>query len=193
MVSPAQPLGAESSTPQSRTLTVLLILLGALVTAASGHGWRQSALALVGALFGFSLYHASFGFASSYRQLLVRGDGRGVLAQLLMLSRATVLFAPLLIQGVGDGAVRPLALQAVVGAFLFGIGMQLGSGCACGTLYTIGGGSAMVVMTLASFAGGSLAASLSSGAWTALPSLEPVSLLRLRGWGVTRGFTLAAC
>ena len=182
-MAPAQPLAAIRPAPQSRTLTVLLALVAALVVGVAGYGWRQSALALVGVLFGISLYHASFGFASSYRQLLLRGDGRGVLAQVLMLSLATLLFAPLLISGVGRGAVAPLALQAVIGAFVFGIGMQLGSGCACGTLYTIGGGSAMMLLTLVSFSGGSFAASLSSQPWSALPRLEPVSLLQLWGWG----------
>ena len=182
-MAPAQPLAAIRPAPQTRTLTVLLALVAALVVGVAGYGWRQSALALVGVLFGISLYHASFGFASSYRQLLLRGDGRGVLAQVLMLSLATLLFAPLLISGVGRGAVAPLALQAVIGAFVFGIGMQLGSGCACGTLYTIGGGSAMMLLTLVSFSGGSFAASLSSQPWSALPRLEPVSLVQLWGWG----------
>jgi len=182
-MAPAQPLLAGARpTPQSRLLVMLLALVAALVVGVVGYGWRQSALALVGVLFGISLYHASFGFASSYRQLLLRGDGRGVLAQVLMLSVATLLFAPLLIAGVGRGAVAPLALQAVIGAFLFGIGMQLGSGCACGTLYTIGGGSAMMVLTLVSFSGGSFAASLSTEAWAVLPRLDPVSLLQRWGW-----------
>lgn len=182
-MAPALPLDAIRPAPQSRTLTLLLALVAALVVGVAGYGWRQSALALVGVLFGISLYHASFGFASSYRQLLSRGDGRGVLAQVLMLSLATLLFAPLLISGVGRGAVAPLALQAVIGAFVFGIGMQLGSGCACGTLYAIGGGSAMMLLTLVSFSGGSFAASLSSQPWSVLPRLEPVSLLQLWGWG----------
>ena len=182
-MAPAQSLAEIRPAPQSRTLTVLLALVAALAVGVAGYGWRQSALALVGVLFGISLYHASFGFASSYRQLLLRGDGRGVLAQVLMLSLATLLFAPLLISGVGRGAVAPLALQAVIGAFVFGIGMQLGSGCACGTLYTIGGGSAMMLLTLVSFSGGSFAASLSSQPWSLLPRLEPVSLLQLWGWG----------
>jgi uncharacterized membrane protein YedE/YeeE len=136
---------------QSPLLYVLLGLVAALAVGVSSFGWQQSALALVGTLFGLTLYQASFGFASSYRHLVVRGDGRGVLAQVLMLGLATVLFAPLIIGGIGRGTVSPLAVQAVVGAFLFGVGMQLGSGCACGTLYTIGGGSSMMLLTLATF------------------------------------------
>ncbi len=169
--------------PQSPLLYMLLALVAALVLGVSGFGWQQSALALVGTLFGLALYQASFGFASSYRHLVVRGDGRGVLAQVLMLGLATVLFAPLIIGGVGRGAVSPLAVQAMVGAFLFGIGMQLGSGCACGTLYTIGGGSSMMLLTLLTFGTGSFLGTLTDGAWQGLPQTEALSLIGLWSWG----------
>ncbi|WOD39024.1 YeeE/YedE family protein [Nodosilinea sp. E11] len=168
---------------QSPALYILLALVVVLVVGVSGFGWQQSALALVGTLFGLTLYQASFGFASSYRHLLVRGDGRGVLAQVLMLGLATVLFAPLLISGIGRGAVAPVAAQAVVGAFLFGIGMQLGSGCACGTLYTIGGGSSMMLLTLLTFGTGSFLGTLTDGVWQGLPKAEAMSLIGLWGWG----------
>jgi uncharacterized membrane protein YedE/YeeE len=162
---------------------VLLALVAALVLGVSGFGWQQSALALVGTLFGLTLYQASFGFASSYRHLLVRGDGRGVFAQVLMLALATLLFAPLLMYGVGRGALAPVATQAVLGAFLFGVGMQLGSGCACGTLYTIGGGSSMMLLTLLTFGTGSFLGTLTDGLWQGLPKTEAMSLIDLWGWG----------
>ena len=95
-------------------------------------------------LFVLMLCRSSFGFASSYRSLLVYGDGRDGLAQVLMLSLATPLFASLSMDRIGRGAAAPVALRAVTGAFLFGSGMQLGRGCACGTLTTIGGGSSML-------------------------------------------------
>jgi hypothetical protein len=168
--------------PQQWPLLIIAALVSALMLAAGSLGWKQAALTLVGVLFGVTLYHSGFGFASAYRQLLVRGDGRGVLAQVLMLALATALFAPLLINGVGRGAVAPVALQAAIGATLFGVGMQLGSGCACGTLYAIGGGSSMMLITLLSFSAGSFLASLSNGLWSSLPRLEPLSLLELGGW-----------
>ncbi|MDX2216050.1 MAG: YeeE/YedE family protein [Oculatellaceae cyanobacterium bins.114] len=138
-------------------------------------------------MFGLTLYHASFGFASSYRKLFVYRDVRGVLAQILMLAIATLIFAPFLLTGNAfgqdlRGAVAPVALQGVIGAFLFGIGMQLGSGCACGTLYTIGGGSSMMLLTLLTFGIGSFGASLTESLWAALPKAEPISLLKSWGW-----------
>ena len=160
-----------------------MALVGALLAATASHGWRQAALAGTGVLLGATLQHASFGFASGYRRLFLRGDGRGVLAQLLLLLLLTLLFAPILLSGVARGAVAPVALQAAIGATLFGVGMQLGSGCACGTLYAIGGGSGMMLFTLVSFSGGSFLASLTPDPWRELPRLEPVSLLERWGWG----------
>lgn len=156
--------------------------MSVLVVAASTQGWRQGLLALIGALFGVSLYHASFGFASAYRHFVVRGDGRGITAQLLLLAVSTALFAPILISGAAQGAVAPLALQAVFGAALFGVGMQLGSGCACGTLSAIGGGSSVMLVTLGGFGAGSFLATLTAGVWRGLPKLEPVVLVDRWGW-----------
>jgi uncharacterized protein len=174
----------ESFQPRSQNafVFVLLAILAGLTAGLLTFGWRQSALFIIGTLFGVTLYHASFGFASSYRRLLVDRDVRGVLSQVMMLALATVLFAPLLISEVGRGAVAPVAVQGAIGAFLFGVGMQLGSGCACGTLYTIGGGSSMMLITLLTFGTGSFLGSLTNGFWQALPQAEAISLVQIWGW-----------
>ena len=96
-------------------LCLLLALVIGLTAGLMVFGWRQSALFLIGTLFGLTLYQASFGFASAYRRLVVHGDGQGVLAQVLMLALATVLFAPILISGVGRGALAPVAVFQFVG------------------------------------------------------------------------------
>lgn len=173
------------------TLILVAVLLGAAI-ALSSFGWRQSVLFLIGSLFGLSLYHAAFGFAAAYRKLVVYGDVQGVMAQIVMLALATVLFAPVLIQGNVFGrdvtaSVSPVAVQGAIGAFLFGIGMQLGSGCACGTLYTIGGGSSLMLLTLLTFGIGSFWASLTGEIWAGLPRTAPLSLIQLWGW---RGLAL---
>jgi uncharacterized membrane protein YedE/YeeE len=168
--------------PQRLPLLAIAALLSGLLVAAASHGWRPSALAAVGVLLGASLQHASFGFASGYRRLLVHGDGRGVLAQVILLLLLTLLFAPILLSGAAQGSVAPVALQAAIGATLFGVGMQLGSGCACGTLAAIGGGSGMMLVTLTSFGAGSFLATLTPGPWRALPRLEAISLLERWGW-----------
>jgi hypothetical protein len=81
--------------PQRRSLLVITVLVSALLVVAAAQGWRLGALAGVGVLLGASLFHASFGFASGYRRLFVEGDGRGVLAQILLLVLLTLLFAPI--------------------------------------------------------------------------------------------------
>ncbi|MEN9221151.1 MAG: YeeE/YedE family protein [Thermostichus sp. BF3_bins_97] len=175
--------GSFQPRPQRRGVMLLLAVMVALsLGLGSFYTWRQGSLFGIGCLFGLTLYHASFGFASSYRKLIVRGEVKGVLAQLLMLAVATLLFAPLLLTHSAQGAVAPVGLQGVVGAFLFGIGMQLGSGCACGTLYTIGAGSSMMLFTLTSFCLGSFWASLVDGWWVGWPRLQPHSLLG--DWGL---------
>jgi uncharacterized membrane protein YedE/YeeE len=176
------------TTPRSPKLFVVLILalFSAGAFAIGIYGWRQSVLFLVGGLFGIALYHASFGFASAYRKLFVHGEVKGIIAQIWMLAIATILFTPVLAAGTlwGQdfrGALSPVAVSGAIGAFLFGIGMQLGSGCACGTLYTIGGGSSMMVITLLTFCAGSFWASLTGDLWSGLPRIPPVSLVQ--NWG----------
>lgn len=168
---------------QRLALLAITALVSALIVAAGAHGWRLAALAGVGVLLGASLFHAHFGFASGFRRLFVHGDGRGVLAQLVLLLLLTLLFTPILLSSAARGAIAPVGLQAAIGATLFGVGMQLGSGCACGTLYAIGGGSGMMLFTLVSFSAGSFLATLMADPWRLLPWHEPVSLLERWGWG----------
>jgi len=141
----------------------------------------------VALLLGLTLYHATFGFASAYRQLILHGRIEGVRAHLLLLALATVLFAPILASGSVfghgvSGAYAPFSLQVAVGALMFGIGMQLGNGCASGTLYAVGGGSPRMLLTLISFVAGSFWASLHLGWWQELPSLGVVTLGHVLGW-----------
>lgn len=168
-------------------------LAGALVLLAVGAwylgqtvGASQAALYLVGAALGATLYHASFGFTSSWRVFIADGRGAGLRAQMLMLALACALFFPALAQGSlfgtpVSGNVSPVGVSVAVGAFLFGIGMQLGGGCASGTLYTVGGGSTRMVITLVGFVIGSLIGSAHLPWWTSLPHLAPISLVKELG------------
>src|SRR5499427_6460826 len=111
---------------------------GALTIAFS---WRQGALFVLGGGLGLVLYHALFGFTSAWRVFIADGRGAGLRAQMLMLAVAVVLFFPALAHGtlLGQpvhGEYGAVGMSVLVGAFLFGLGMQLGGGCASGTLYT---------------------------------------------------------
>jgi uncharacterized protein len=150
-------------------------------------GPRQSALYLLGAVMGLVLYHAAFGFTSAWRVFIADRRGEGLRAQMLMLAIAVILFFPALSAGsiFGQpvhGNVSPVGVSLLFGAFIFGIGMQIGGGCASGTLYTVGGGSVRMLLTLAAFIAGSALGAAHFDWWAAQPSLPAISLVK--NWGV---------
>jgi len=167
---------------------VLAVALSALILVDVGidQGARKAALFCVGLALGITLYASSFGFAGSWRAFLSQGRGAGLRGQMLMLAIACLLFFPVIEarelfgHRVG-GFVAPVGLSVAVGAFLFGIGMQLGGACASGTLFTVGGGNSRMVVTLLFFIIGSVVATHHLGWWLALPSFGPVSVIRIFG------------
>lgn len=189
----ALPVRAGSAVIQWPVAAVAVALLAMLSLAVDA---RMAALLLIGTLLGLTLFHAAFGFASVYRVALLRRELVGVRAQMLMLALATLLFAPALADGevfgraVG-GAFAPIGVQVAAGAFMFGIGMQLGGGCGSGTLYTAGGGNARMFITLLAFVGGSFWASLHMGWWQALPGAPPLVLGEALGWPLAVALQLA--
>lgn len=161
-------------------LIVIALLLLDLVSL------RQAMLFLVGTALGVTLYHAAFGFTSAWRVFIKERRGAGLRAQMVMLALAVLLFFPALANGTlfgqpVTGFVSPVGTSVVVGAFLFGIGMQLGGGCASGTLFAAGGGNVRMLFTLLFFIIGSVTATQHIGWWFSLPSLPPVSLLQTLG------------
>ncbi|KQS72660.1 hypothetical protein ASG39_02610 [Rhizobium sp. Leaf371] len=180
--SEAPPLGAPG------LIAIAVLLLGTVVLGLF-YGAVQGALFLVGGALGISLYHAAFGFTSAWRVFIAEGRGRGLRVQMILLALAVILFFPALADGTlfGNpvkGSVSPAGLGVVMGAFMFGVGMQLGGGCASGTLFTAGGGNARMLVTLLFFIIGSVVATVHFDWWTSLPSLPPVSLVQTFGaWG----------
>jgi len=175
----ALPRPAFNLGPVSAAL-VLIVFAAVYLTAAIT--WRQAALFLVGSGAGIVLYHAAFGFTSSWRTAIAEGRGAGLRAQMLMLAVTCAVFLPILAHGrifgqAVRGSVSPAGLSVLAGAFLFGIGMQLGGGCASGTLYTAGGGSVRMLATLGAFIAGSVIGARHMPFWQAVPSLQPISLL----------------
>ena len=168
----------------NRPVVVAGLAVSAVAAAllAAEFGWRQAALFLVGIAAGVILYHAAFGFTSAWRTVLTTGRGQGLRAQMLMLAVAVAVFMPLLADGqvFGTdlrGSVRPIGVSVLAGAFLFGAGMQLGGGCASGTLFTVGGGNVRMIVTLVAFIAGSVLGALHLPAWQATPALPATSLL----------------
>jgi uncharacterized membrane protein YedE/YeeE len=157
---------------------------------------RQAALWIVGGLLGLVLYHASFGFTSAWRRFIVDRRGAGLRAQMAMLALGVVLFFPALSAGTlfghpVAGLVMPAGTSVIVGAFLFGIGMQLGGGCASGTLFAIGGGNTRMIVTLFFFVVGSLIGTAHLAWWASQPALQPFSLIKSFGAGPAIAINLA--
>ena len=152
-----------------------LVALGT-VHIATGVSANMAGTFLIGGLLGLTLYQAAFGFTGGWRAFVTEGRGAGLRAQVVMLALATAIFLPLLAAAPANGwglggFVVPVSGMLVAGAFLFGIGMQLGGGCGSGTLFTVGGGSARMVFTLVFFIVGSMVGVVHVPLWSALPSL----------------------
>ncbi|GAB4179317.1 MAG: YeeE/YedE family protein [Rhodocyclaceae bacterium] len=170
---------------QAAGIVAGLAMLAVLV---SDHGLRQGLAFLIGGGLGFALHQSGFGFASGYRRFFAQRDPTLVEAQLLLVAATTVLLAPLLATGQFLGqplspASAPLALSVALGAFLFGIGMQLASGCGSGTLYALGTGNLRMGVVLIAFCAGGFWASLDAGSWASLPDAGDVVLGEILGWG----------
>src|SRR5918995_362933 len=186
LTSPAPvALGTKTLVPGPAAITAAAIALSAwyLNTVIS---WRQAALFLVGAGAGVVLYHAAFGFTSAWRVFIADRRGAGLRAQMLMLALTCVVFFPLLASGslFGQplrGSVSPIGVGVAAGAFIFGLGMQLGGGCASGTLFSVGGGSTRMLVTLFFFIIGSVIGTAHMGWWTAQPALAATSLVNTMG------------
>jgi uncharacterized membrane protein YedE/YeeE len=177
-LAPQRKLGAP-------LIAFLLLVVGALFLQ-SAVGGRQVLLLIVGAALGLTLYHAAFGFTSAWRVFINERRGAGLRAQMVMLAVAVVLFFPAL--GAGTlfgtpvtGLVAPAGVSVVFGAFIFGIGMQMGGGCASGTLFTVGGGNARMLVTLLFFIIGSLIATHHVDWWFSLPSFPATSIVKSFG------------
>ncbi|ASN06373.1 YeeE/YedE family protein [Virgibacillus necropolis] len=188
---PVQRENTELNSPQTR------LIIGGLVVGAilfiyllATQAITQPILLVIGLLLGYTLFHARFGFTSAFRRLMSVGNGQALRSHMLMLAVAVTLFAPILAFGYSffgggvSGYVSPVGVSLVVGAFIFGIGMQLGGGCASGTLYAVGGGRTVMFITLLFFIVGATIGAYHLPFWTEeMPAFEPISLATSTGLG----------
>jgi uncharacterized membrane protein YedE/YeeE len=177
---------ARRSSGSMPSLATTVAIVSTAVYLAATIGPRQAVLFLVGIAAGLVLYHAAFGFTSSWRVFIADRRGAGLRAQMLMLAATCIIFFPLLASGQlfglpMRGSVSPVGVSVLVGAFMFGVGMQLGGGCASGTLYAAGGGNPRMVVTLVSFILGSVIGTAHTQWWAGLPAFAPVSIVSIYG------------
>ena len=172
----------------------LILSLGALLGVAvaaflarggfAGEGVNYFFGALLGGFAGYGLYHASFGFTGAWRRLTRERRGAGLRAQVVLIGlTCAVTYLLIGYQDVTGWKMHPvtmpMGLMTAIGAFTFGVGMQLGGGCASGTLFTAGGGSTRMAITLASFVLGSVWATAHIPEfWAKLPQMTGIANIR---------------
>lgn len=143
---------------------------------------RQALLFAIGIGMGAALAGARFGFTTGWRQLIEHKDPRGVTGQIALLAVAAILAMPLLANYTElTAALGPPSVSLIVGAFVFGLTMQIADGCGSGTLYKAGLGIPMNMGILPLFAAGSFLGSVHIGDWLSLGQTEPIGLVNSLG------------
>lgn len=163
-----------------RSVVMAAVLTGAVLSIVIARVAPADRLLLfaLGIGLGLSLFQAAFGFSAGWRRTLAQRRTVGLRAQLLLLALTTTGCVPLLVAHAGvHGAVAPVGVHLIAGAFLFGVGMQLGGGCGSGTLFLTGGGKPRMALVLIAFIAGSVVGSLHLPWWLERPGLPSVSLI----------------
>lgn len=147
---------------------------------------KQALFFLVGIGLGLTLMHAMFGFTGGWRIFIRSRHSVGIRAQILLVILSSILFFPI-VGGVftevsSHAALGQVGTSVLIGAFLFGIGMQLGGGCGSGTLYTVGQGQTDMLVTISFFIVGATLGSYHLPWWLSLPNIGKVSLITELGW-----------
>jgi uncharacterized membrane protein YedE/YeeE len=161
----------------STAILIALVLLD--------HQPASAALVVGGFGLGIAFLKAEFSYTASWRRFLTRGEAGGLLGGLVVIAVCALAVVPVAaLSPRFGGAIAPLGPSLVIGAFVFGIGMQLANGCGSGTLYTVGGGSGRMLVTLLFFVVGSVFGSLSLPAFLSLGGVDPVLASDYLGaWG----------
>lgn len=181
--------GLDPSVPPRSNLPGLLLGLGGAALLLSAVVLLpDSALPgvlVVSLVLGAAFALLDYGFVGGFRALLERGDGRAVGASFLMPAVAALVIVP--VAGLAEGYgrfVAPVGLSLLIGAMMFGIGMQIANGCGSGVLVAAGQGSRRMWVTLPFFCLGGVIGSLLLPAALALPSLGAGDLVAWLGpWG----------
>lgn len=159
----------------------------------AGVGWalvkvaQSSDLPIFGValLLGAAFVRFDFGFTSGFRDFLRRRDGRALGVSFVIPAVAALVVIPL---GM-DGADRirfvfPIGWPLILGAAVFGLGMQIANGCGSGTLVAAGQGSRRMWVALPFFCLGGVLGSFLLPSAARLPDLGVVDFPGLLGrWG----------
>lgn len=135
--------------------TILFVIITGLVSLDTGI--RGIGLFVLGGLLGAVFLLFQYGFASVWRHALVRGNVMGLAAHFLLVGLCALVFIPATLLGLNAaGSIAPVSVSLFIGAFIFGLGMQLANGCGSGVLFSFGGGSGRMMIALPFFVVGSV-------------------------------------
>lgn len=174
------PLTDANAAPRTRMRAVLPLAALAVVAWLAVTwlvGLRQGLLFLIGIGYGAVLAGVSFGFTTGWRIWIRDRDPTGFLAQFLAIGLAMWASIPLIASHPElSGAVAPVSVSVVIGAFVFGLAMQIADGCGSGTLYKAGLGNGFALTVLPGFIVGAFFGALHLDQWLELGALPPVAL-----------------
>ena len=173
----ATNLAGQPASPERGPVVLMAttgLALACLVALDTGtHG---VALFALGGALGAVFLGFQYGFASAWRRFLVAGEATGLAAHFLLIGLCALVFLSAPSLGLAAaGSVAPVSVSLVIGAFIFGIGMQLANGCGSGVLFSFGGGSGRMIVALPFFVFGSLV-----GSFLLPPPLNGARLARCR-------------
>lgn len=176
----ATNLAGQPASPERGPVVLMAtagLVLAVLVVLDTGP--RGVALFALGGALGAVFLGFQYGFASAWRRFLVAGEATGLAAHFLLIGLCALVFLSAPSLGLAAaGSVAPVSVSLVIGAFIFGIGMQLANGCGSGVLFSFGGGSGRMMVALPFFVFGSLVGSFllpSALEWGSL-GLMPIAI-----------------
>jgi uncharacterized membrane protein YedE/YeeE len=175
-------LTAAAPAPRTRIVAdrlffAIALLSTALLIALTLLDGQPASAALIACGFGLGVafFKYEFSYTAAWRRFLTKGEAGGLIGGLIVIAVAALAVVPVAaLSPHYGGAIAPLGPSLVIGAFTFGIGMQLANGCGSGTLYTAGGGSGRMLIALAFVLIGSVLGSLSLPSFLALGGIDPI-------------------
>ena len=162
-----------------RSLFVTVLICGSVLASLAFLDSGQHGLSLVGLgiALGITFMGFQYGFASGWRRFLQTGDGSAVSLHFILAALCALVFIPVTASGLGpSGSLAPVSLSLFVGAFMFGVGMQMANGCGSGVLFSFGGGSGRMIVALPFFVMGSVIGSVILPTFLELGSLDPIEI-----------------
>ena len=177
----AAPKAGAATSIDILFLALALVATAILIALVLLDGQPASAALILGGFgLGIVFLKAEFSYTASWRRFLTRGEAGGLIGGLIVIAICALAVVPVAaLKHDFGGAIAPLGPSLLIGAFTFGIGMQLANGCGSGTLYTVGGGSGRMLIALLFFIIGSVCGSLSLPAFLALGGVDPILAVRL--------------